>query len=259
MAVRDIASAPLTTLPRPRTRQAPPVSYAPAPKPGVKPHVPHSGSRGRLGSQQVVSVRGRRVAAPAKPASRFSAVSGWAVALLAVGIAAAMILSGLSTTQTFQIQRLQSQERSLQNEVESLSRDLEDRRSSAEIAQRAAEAGMLVATQPGIVEVMPDGAVEQRREFNPESVAPVMDINGAPTRADRATSDQRATDQLADSLTQLPGGNVLGAPSVPGVPGAPGAATLPDADDAAAPAPAAPLAARLDNVAPYQPNVPAAF
>lgn len=237
MAVRDIASASRTAT-LPRTSRSRPTAYAPAPKPGVKPHVPHRGSRGRLGSQQVVSVRGRRVAAPVQAKSRFSAVSGLIVALIVVGIAIAMVLSGLSTTQTFTIQRLQSQERQLENEVESLNRDLEDLRSSAEIAQRAADAGMLVATQPGIVEVAPDGHIEERRPFNPESVAPVMDVNGAPTRADRATSDRGATQELGDSLTQLPGGNVLGdiPPAPEGVP--------------------APL---FDNVAPYQPNVPASF
>lgn len=218
-----------------RTDQA---TYAPAPKrtpatrPDVRPHVPHQKSRGgRLGSQQVVSVRGRRVATPAKQKTALGKVGGLAVTLLVIGVAVAMVLSGLSTAQTFTVQQLQSQERALENEVESLSRDLEDLRSSAELAQRAAEANMVVANQPGIVEVDADGRVEERREFNPESVAPVLDVNGQPTRAGRATSDQRATDELGDNLTQLPGGNMMNPPA----------------------------AARTDNLAPYQPNVPAAF
>ena len=63
MAVRDIASAPRTsTLPRTRPSR----TATPAQAPGVRPHVPHGKSRGRLGSQQVVSVRGRRVAGPVK-------------------------------------------------------------------------------------------------------------------------------------------------------------------------------------------------
>lgn len=226
-----------------RTDQA---TYAPAPtrdprrapartpvtRPDVRPHVPHQKSRGgRLGSQQVVSVRGRRIATPAKQKTALGKVGGVAVTLLVIGVAVAMILSGLSTAQTFTVQQLQSQERALENEVESLSRDLEDLRSSAELAQRAAEANMVVAKQPGIVEVNADGRVEERREFNPESVAPVMDVNGQPTRAGRATSDQRATDELGDNLTQLPGGNMMSPPA----------------------------ASRTDNLAPYQPNVPAAF
>lgn len=231
------------TLPRTRTAPAPTPGRAPA-QPGVRPHVPHGKSRGRLGSQQVVSVRGRRVAAPVKPKHPIFAVSGIALTILAIGVAVAMVLSGMSTTQTFTIQQLQSQERMLQNEVESLNRDLEDLRSSAEIAQRAADAGMVVAAQPGIMEVTADGALEQRREPNPEAVAPVVDVNGAPTRADRATSDRRAVDEVVDNLTQVPGGNVLGEDAAR--PEAPA-----NTPDTAGP--------RLDNVAPYQPNVPAAF
>lgn len=224
------------------TREAATV-YAPAPtrapgsipatRPGVRPHVPHQRSRGgRLGSQQVVSVRGRRVVVPEKQKTALGKVGGLAVTLLVIGVTVAMVLSGLSTAQTFTIQNLQSQERMLENEVESLGRNLEDLRSSAEIAQRATEAGMVVASQPGIMEVNQDGRIEERRGYNPDSVAPLRDVNGAPTRADRASSDTQATDELADSLTQVPGGNVIGE------------------------APAAPLA---DNLAPYQPNVPAAF
>lgn len=228
MAASDLATAP-------RTRQSRTGAPAQAPRrtQAYRPHVPHNKAHGRLGSQQVVSVRGRRVAAPVKEKNPVTAVGGLAVALLVVGIAIAMILSGVATAQTFTIQRLQSQERMLENEVESLNRDLEDRRSSAEIAQRAAKEGMLIASQPGIVEVGDDGRIEERRGFNPESLQPVGDINGAPSRADRATSDERATDELADSLTQVPGGNVIG-------------------DDA-------PVAPRVENLAPYQPNVPAAF
>lgn len=204
----------------------------PVTRPDVRPHVPHENSRGgRLGSQQVVSVRGRRVATPAKRKTALGKVGGLAVTLLVIGVAVAMVLSGLSTAQTFTVQQLQSKERELENEVESLSRDLEDLRSSAELAQRAAEANMVVAKQPGIVEVDADGRVEERREFNPESVAPVLDVNGQPSRVGRATSDQRATDELGDNLTQLPGGNMMNPPA----------------------------ATRTDNLAPYQPNVPAAL
>lgn len=222
--------ATYTPAPTRTPRRAP--ERTPATRPDVRPHVPHQKSRGgRLGSQQVVSVRGRRVATPAKQKTALGKVGGLAVTLLVVGIALAMILSGLSTAQTYTVQKLQAQERALENEVESLGRDLEDLRSSAELAQRAAEANMVSAKQPGIVEVDANGRVEERREFNPESVAPVLDVNGQPTRAGRATSDQRATDELGDNLTQLPGGNVMSPPAAP----------------------------RADNLAPYQPNVPAAF
>lgn len=213
----------------------------PATQPGVRPHIPHSKSqatqgsraRGRLGSQQVVSVRGRRVGSVAQP-SKFSAVSSIAVPLLVFGIALAMILSGLATTQTFTVQKLQSQERELSNQVESLTRDLEDRRSAASLAKRAQDAGMVVASEPGIVEVNEAGKVEERRAFNPEAVVKLVDVNGELPQSPRASSDDRATRELGDSLTRRPGGNVLGAPG----------------NDA-------PAAPQVANLAPYQPNVPA--
>lgn len=210
-------------------------------QPGIRPHIPHGKSqagegaraKGRLGSQQVVSVRGRRVGSVAKP-SKFSALSSVAVPLLIVGIALAMLLSGLATTQTFTVQKLQSQERELSNQVESLTRDLEDRRSAASLAKRAQDAGMVVASEPGIVEVDEAGTVKERRAFNPEAVVKLVDVNGQLPQSARASSDDRATRELGDSLTRRPGGNVLGQSG---------------AGDPAAP--------QVANLAPYQPNVPA--
>lgn len=232
MAARDTrGGARATTLTRDGSARA---NRTDTPKrhrtlPGVKPHVPHSSGRSRLGSQQVVSVRGRRVGTVSAP-SRFSAVSAIALPLLVIGIAAAMLLSGVATTQTFTIQNLQSRERELANEVESLNRDLEDRRSSAAIAQRAADAGMVVAGEPGLMEVV-DGRAEERRPYNPEASSKIVDVNGTAIRSGRASSDDRATRELADALTQRPGGNPFAAPDQP--------------------------APQVANLAPYQPNVPA--
>ena len=232
MAVKTRAAATVYAPAPTRTPRTSP-DTRPGLRPNVRPHVPHQKSRGgRLGSQQVVSVRGRRVATTAKQKTALGKVGGLTVVLLVIGVTIAMLLSGLSTAQTFTIQQLQSQERQLRNEVESLNRNLEDLRSSAEVTQRAAEKGMLVAGQPGIVAMLDDGRIEHRRDFNPESVAKLVDVNGAPTRADRASSDEKATAELGDNLAQVPGGNVVGeAPAVEG----------------------------LANLAPYQPNVPAAF
>lgn len=238
MAARDTraGSRATATLTRERTdsrTRTTPRRTQPGVQPGVKPHVPHKKGRGRLGSQQVVSVRGRRVASTAAP-SKFSALSSVAVPLLVVGIALAMILSGIATAQTFTIQKLQSQERQLANEVESLTRDLEDRRSSAELAQRADAAGMVVAAEPGIMEVKENGRVEEVRPFNPEATTKLVDVNGDLARSSRASSDDRATSELSDALTRRPGSNVLG-------------------EGPQAPAEHTP---QFANLAPYQPNVP---
>ena len=148
MGARDFnAVASTSTLTRPRpSRQATPRTRV------ARPHVPHEKARGRLGSSQVVSVRGRRVveARVTDAPHRFSKLSSIGVPLLIAGVLAAMGLSGLATSQSFSIQELQKQERNLAAEVETLNRDLEQRRSSAELAQRASEQGMLVASQPGL-------------------------------------------------------------------------------------------------------------
>ena len=224
MAARPTRSATLTrTLGRTQGRTEHPASRVRT-TPGVKPHVERTKARGRLGSNQVVSVRGRRVATT-KARSKFSSLSQIALPLLVIGIAAAMILSGIATTQTFAIQKLQAKEQQLANEVESLNRDLEDRRSSAALAQRADSMGMVLAGEPGVVAVNEEGHAEEQRPYNPESASKLVDVNGEGRPASRASSDDRATKELEDALTQRPG--------------------------RAANAP------RFDNLAPYQANVAA--
>lgn len=224
MAARPTRSATLTRTPgRTQGRTEHPASRVRT-TPGVKPHVQRAKARGRLGSNQVVSVRGRRVATT-KARSKFSSLSQIALPLLVIGIAAAMILSGIATTQTFAIQKLQAKEQQLANEVESLNRDLEDRRSAAALAQRADSMGMVLAGEPGVVAVNEDGHAEEQRPYNPESASKLVDVNGEGRPASRASSDDRATKELEDALTQRPG--------------------------RAANAP------RIDNLAPYQANVAA--
>lgn len=224
MAARPTRSATLTRTPgRTQGRTEHPTSRVRT-TPGVKPHVQRTKARGRLGSNQVVSVRGRRVATT-KVRSKFSSLSQIALPLLVIGIAAAMILSGIATTQTFAIQKLQAKEQQLANEVESLNRDLEDRRSSAALAQRADSMGMVLAGEPGVVAVNEEGYAEEQRPYNPESASKLVDVNGEGRPASRASSDDRATKELEDALTQRPG--------------------------RAANAP------RFDNLAPYQANVAA--
>ncbi len=234
-----------------------PEAYAPTPRARpVAPHVPHAARKGRLGSKQVVSVRGRRVTVASETRRKFSTVTLIALPLLVAGVVLAMFLSGLSTNQSFTVQQLQNRERNLSNEVESLNRDLEDLRSSAEIAQRGSEAGMVVPLQPGIIANDGNGGVNEQRPADPGKVQKVMDVNGAPVQAGRASSDRSATRDLGGNLTTVPGGNVLGRGTAqPGTqPGAPAANQPANPQDAQ---PAAPAPQR-SNLAPYQPNVPAA-
>jgi len=158
----------------------------------------------RLGSRQVVTQRGRRVA-PIKKVTLFSRLSAVAIALLIGGVILAVWLSGVSTSQTFRIQQLTFQESQLDNQLETLNRDLEQVRSSADVARRGAEADMGIPTQPGIVEVTEDGSVEERRPAT-EGTEAIIDVNGEPVRTGRATSDPRDTEGVSDELNAVPRG-----------------------------------------------------
>ena len=160
--------------------------------------------RSRLGSRQVVTERGRRVA-PIKKATLFSRLSAVAIALLIGGVALAVWLSGVSTSQTFRIQHLTVQESQLDNQLETLNRDLEQVRSSADVARRGADSRMGIPTQPGIIEVEEDGSVKERRPAT-EGTEAIIDVNGEPVRTGQATSNPRDTEGMSEELNAVPRG-----------------------------------------------------
>ncbi|GAB3081214.1 hypothetical protein GCM10027157_13940 [Corynebacterium aquatimens] len=193
-----------------------------------------------------MSVRGRRVVASTETKRKFSVLSFVALPLLVLGIFGAMLLSALSTQQTFTLEQLKAEERTLSNEIESLNRSVEEAKSSANIALRADKANMTVPGQPGILAVGPDGKVKETGEADPAKKYRVIDVNAETIRTDRATSDRDATRDVADSLAALP--QVAGAQF----------AATPGPAGAAAPAPGPAPAQRPADV-PAQPpaNAPA--
>lgn len=168
------------------------------------PTITQPARKSRLGSRQVVTQRGRRVA-PIKKVTLFSRLSAVAIALLIGGVILAVWLSGVSTSQTFRIQQLTYQESQLENQLETLNRDLEQVRSSADVARRGADANMGVPTQPGIVEVTEDGSVEERRPAT-QGTESIIDVNGEPVRTGQATSDPNDTEGVSDELNAVPQG-----------------------------------------------------
>ncbi|WP_301205516.1 hypothetical protein [Corynebacterium stationis] len=166
------------------------------------PQITPTPRKSRLGSRQVVTERGRRVA-PIKQVTLFSRLSAVAIALLIGGVVLAVWLSGVSTSQTFRIQQLTYQESQLNNQLETLNRDLEQVRSSADVARRGADAKMGIPSQPGIVEVGKDGTVEERRPAT-EGTEAIIDVNGEPVRTGRATSDPHDTEGVSDELNAVP-------------------------------------------------------
>lgn len=180
----------------------------------------------RLGSRQVVSVRGRRIS-QVKRTTLLAKLVGISIVLAIGGVAVAMWLSGVSTQQTFHLQTLQAQDRQLSNQLETLNRDLENVRSSAELARRAGELGMEVPNQPGILAVQENGDIVETRPAD-LATRPIIDVNGAPVRPGQASSDPRAIDELGDSLEAIPQGERLRSPAEPGV--APYAPNVPTED-----------------------------
>lgn len=194
---------------RPRAG-APRVERTAAPRrpdwPATAPRPEHTDtptrSSRRLGSRQVVSVRGRQVAPTKRKAGTLARVSVVSLVLLISGVAVAMWLSGIATQQTFRIQQLSAQESELSNQLETLHRDLENVSSSAEVARRASEMGMIVPQQPGILGAGTAGQVDELRPAG-SGATPIIDVNGAPVRPDPASSDPDETDELADSLASV--------------------------------------------------------
>lgn len=183
--------------------------------------------RGRLGSQQVVSHRGRQLLVSREPAT-ITKLSAYSLVLLIAGVCLAMWLSGVATSQTFKIQTLAAQEATLDNQLETLNRDLENVRSSADVARRAAESKMGVPVQAGIVEVKENGDIAAQRQAKPETES-IIDVNGAPVRPGQASSDPDATKDVEQALTSAPQGQAPAGAPVPQLPArAPYAATATD-------------------------------
>ncbi|MGP6172799.1 hypothetical protein [Corynebacterium sp. A21] len=196
------------------------------------------GAQRKLGSEQVVSVRGRRTPTTAKQSTKLTKLILVVSGLLAIGIATAMALSAHSTEQTFRMQQLGSQEAQLSNQLETLNRDLENSSSAAEVARRAAEMGMAVPNQPGILTVQAAGEIVEQRSAD-GTTRPIIDINGEQVKPNPASSNPEETEELSDNLEAVPEGEVRPPASQAGPAPAPVPAVAPYQSNAAAAAPAA--------------------
>lgn len=160
----------------------------------------------KLGSQQVVSVRGRRVVTQKPNPHRVNLAIG-VVLLLFVTIATAMVLSGKSTEQAFELQKLNAQEQQLNNQLETLNRDVEQTRAAAEVARVAADKGMVVADIPGVLIVEKDGAITEQRPSDPAAVRPIIDVNGAPIRPEQASTNPNEIKDVTNNIQPIPQNN----------------------------------------------------
>lgn len=165
-----------------------------APAPSRRGKGRRSTYRGRTGSRQVVSLRGRRLTNTTEDRSTVRFAIG-SIVVVVLGIMLAMVLSGLSTSQSFQLNEARQEEQRLRDGISVLERDVEFQRSTAEIARRAAEMGMVNVEQPAILVVGEDGAVHEVRPGDPAHQR-IVDINGAAVRPDAPTSDPAETENV---------------------------------------------------------------
>lgn len=188
MAATITDDAPARTIGRGR------VDSPAAPAPSRRGKGRRSTYRGRTGSRQVVSLRGRRLTNTTEDRSTVRFAIG-SIVVVVLGIMLAMVLSGLSTSQSFQLNEARQEEKRLRDGISVLERDVEFQRSTAEIARRAAEMGMVNVEQPAILVVGEDGAVHEVRPGDPAHQR-IVDINGAAVRPDAPTSDPAETENV---------------------------------------------------------------
>ncbi|AHI23183.1 hypothetical protein [Corynebacterium vitaeruminis] len=156
------------------------------------------------GSQQRFSQRGRRIADNKKAVEpRLVKMLAGLLVFIALGVFMAMTVSGWTTSQTFQIQNLKSQESTLNNQIETLNRDLQNASSSAELARKANEMGMVVPDQPGVLAVNENGDTSEQRPAS-DLTRPIVDVNGQQVKATTASSDPAKTNEVTNNLNALP-------------------------------------------------------
>ncbi|WP_146743904.1 hypothetical protein, partial [Corynebacterium heidelbergense] len=201
--------------------------------------------RTSVGARRTVSVRGRRVVDYNRANSAVVRLVGVVAAMLIVGIAVIMYLSAVTTDQSFRIAEARKQTTSVGNELESLERDVTVARSSGHVAERAAQLGMVVPNQPGVLEARgADGRdIVETRPSNAEGNRPIQDVNGRQQRRG-ATSTPAETANVPGLAPSDPAGQAAVIRGTPGQPaGAPQAAELPYAPSTGPAAPVAPPAA----------------
>lgn len=193
----DSAAYAVGTLPREQRTQAAPGHTIPhrvrhprqlqpqAPKPKQKRRFQH-----QAGSQQILSIRGRRVLQQRiDPATvTFMVLATFAVV---AGLVLTMFVTGITTQQSFRIQNLREQNTVLNNQLETLNRDLADVSSTSNLAQQAATLGMVLPVQAGILSVDAEGNVVEQRAASAET-QPLVDVNSLAAAANAASAEETA-------------------------------------------------------------------
>ncbi|WP_276313999.1 hypothetical protein [Nocardia huaxiensis] len=113
------------------------------------------------------------------PRGRMSFVAG-IIALLGCGLALTLLLTTHATEDSYELGRARAANQKLIDEKAALQREVEAADSAPELAQRAAELGMIPAKDPARLVVGPDGSVTVVGKPQPAQGSPAAPLNTTP-------------------------------------------------------------------------------
>ncbi|MEV6070879.1 hypothetical protein AB0L82_30415 [Nocardia sp. NPDC052001] len=122
----------------------------------------------------------RRMGGADAPRGRMSFVAT-IIALLGCGLALTLLLTTRATEDSYQLGAARRGNEQLSDEKAALQREVEAADSAPELAQRAAELGMIPAKDPARLVVGPDGQVIVIGEPKPAQGGPVPPLNTTPS------------------------------------------------------------------------------
>ncbi|MEU1209289.1 hypothetical protein [Nocardia sp. NPDC005825] len=181
--------------------------------------------RNREGGVELPGMRrGRR--SESIPRGRMSFVAT-IIALLGCGLALTLLLTTRATEDSYQLGDQRRANQKLSDERDALQREVAAADSAPELAQRAAELGMIPAKDPARLIIAPDGQVTVVGNPQPAQGAPAPALNTTPAAAPPKQSQPQQGERVVPVTTT---------PAAP-----PTTAPAPPTTSAANPVPASPL------------------
>ncbi|WP_233434447.1 hypothetical protein [Nocardia yamanashiensis] len=138
------------------------------------------------------------------------------IALLGCGLAMTLLLTTRATEDSYQLGAARRHNTQLADEKAALQREVEAADSAPELAQRAAELGMIPAKDPARLVIGPDGQVIVVGTPTPAQGSPAAPLNTTPSAPSTAPKLSQAQGERVVPVTTTPN-----APTTPAAPAAP--------------------------------------
>ncbi|MGW4534614.1 hypothetical protein ACWEOI_27075 [Nocardia sp. NPDC004340] len=169
--------------------------------------------RNREGGVELPGMRrGRR--SESIPRGRMSFVAT-IIALLGCGLALTLLLTTRATEDSYQLGDQRRANQKLSDERDALQREVAAADSAPELAQRAAELGMIPAKDPARLIIAPDGQVTVVGNPQPAQGAPAPPLNTTPAAAPPKQSQTQTQGERVVPVTTTPAGPPTTAPAPP--------------------------------------------